>query len=615
MPRHQTALMILVLGLSGCVHGRNGPPVARGSAAPPVAMRPIPSLRETINGDLRPGANAAGGPTMADGIPTNVSPSRLPAPRPVAIASLPSIRDTINEGPKPPADPGPAVTAMHRAAIGSAAANPPTTLPPLPPEVAASSSSPGPVPAEPPAALPQLPPEVAVSAAAPELPPLPNEAPALPNAATPAQQVEPPAPAPITLVDPPPTLPESAQTVNANDAPPMVDASVVPTATPAPITIVDPPPAGFEPPQAAASNDAPVDSAVRPVVSDPTEFRSRTEIRSQLDTGKVISHTVATVGSESVSLSELQDAVREFVRANVPKGQKISREDANLISKNVLEGLIDQAILAQEAKHVLLKSDKQRQAFDQFLENVWKDRELPKLMRRHDVKSERALREKLEEQGRSLDLVRERFRRDTMAQEFMMQAMRSRLVAPEGPELWSYYQAHLKDFQRPARITWREIAVKVDRSNDRAAAKRKAEVILDRLRRGEDFTAIATKESQGPTASKGGLWETEPGAVAAPAVNAALATLPLNTVSTVLEAPASYHLVRVEGRREAGPTPFYEVQNEIRTTLQNEAAQREAAAYTAKLREKTIVTYHFGKDRAETSAPRDAQTRPAAVAP
>ena len=79
------------------------------------------------------------------------------------------------------------------------------------------------------------------------------------------------------------------------------------------------------------------------------------------------------------------------------------------------------------------------------------------------------------------------------------------------------------------------------------------DALLARLRNGEDFATLAKKESQGPTASAGGKWETTPGSYGVPSVNDALNRLGVNQLSPIIEAPSSFHIVLVELRRPAGP--------------------------------------------------------------
>lgn len=320
--------------------------------------------------------------------------------------------------------------------------------------------------------------------------------------------------------------------------------------------------------------------------------------KARIDSGKLMGTTVATVGGVPISLRELQEVVWNWKRTYLPKGEVLPPDQLNDLTQNLLESLIDRQLYIQEAKRRFLKSDKQRQMFDDLALKEWKQREIPRLIQKHKVANEYELRDKIEAQGGSLELMRRTFSEEMMAREFVQSRLKARMVEPSQPEFVAYYHEHLQDFHQPARVVWREIVVKVPPGASRAEAKRKAEEMLGRLARGADFEAMARAESQGPTAARGGLWQTEPNASSVPAVNAALASVPLNSISPVLEGPASFHIVRVESRTEAGPLPFDDekgiVQRKIRQKLQETAFQRELEAFTSQLRSQTVITYLYG---------------------
>jgi peptidyl-prolyl cis-trans isomerase SurA len=175
------------------------------------------------------------------------------------------------------------------------------------------------------------------------------------------------------------------------------------------------------------------------------------------------------------------------------------------------------------------------------------------------------------------------------------------------PEMRNYYNEHLKDFERPAMLTWREVVVEVGKYPSRAEARRKAEAVLDRLRRGEDFAKVAASESDGPNKARGGLWETTPGSYAIPAVNDALAKLPAEADQPDPRGPEQLprRPRRVAPPGGAGELP--EVQDVIRRKLREQTHGREATAYLAKLRKKTLIHSIF--DDTE-SAPRLARPSP-----
>jgi peptidyl-prolyl cis-trans isomerase SurA len=269
----------------------------------------------------------------------------------------------------------------------------------------------------------------------------------------------------------------------------------------------------------------------------------------------------------------------------------LSPADNYRLVKTVLDDMIDRTIVTQEAKREI-KNKKQLDLFIKQADKIWMDEEMPPLLRQTATTNIYELKQKLEEREESLDEIQEAFRKEFLFRGFLEYKIGPKLRV-DLPEMVDYYQAHIREFDQPATITWREVMVEVSKHPDRLAARRKADALLARLLRGEDLAVLARAESHGPNRSAGGSWQTSPGGYAVPAVNAALSALPLGQISQVIEGPSSYHIVRVEARRAAGPATFAEMQDRIRTAVRSEKVAKESNAYIAKLRNNTVVVTVF----------------------
>ena len=218
----------------------------------------------------------------------------------------------------------------------------------------------------------------------------------------------------------------------------------------------------------------------------------------------------------------------------------------------------------------MLKNPKQLDRLYEAADKFWREEELPPLMRHYLADNEFQLKQKLADAGLPLEFLHQSHRQEFLAQVYLDQKL-SEGRKVELPEMLKYYNDHLhdKEYDRPAQITWRELVVEKDRHPNPADARRKADNLLARLKRGESFAALARKESEGPSSirAQGGLMQTSPGSYAVEAVNQALDSLPLNQVSPVLEGPSSLHIVLVENRRAAGPASFEEVQDLMRNKV------------------------------------------------
>ena len=333
--------------------------------------------------------------------------------------------------------------------------------------------------------------------------------------------------------------------------------------------------------QAVPKNDSKV------AESDEAEaLRSKLPPRSVFEAGKAM----AKVGEELITLHELKYAVKQR-RTALPPGQQLSSEDNYRLAKGVLNDMVDRALVLQDAKRAI-KNPKQMKMFMDMADKVWTDEELPPLLRKYAVSNIYELKQKLTENNDSIEQLREAYRQDFLFRGFIDQKLGPKMKV-ELPEMIDYYNKHLNDFDQAAQITWREVVIEVSAHPGRAEAKKKADAALARLRRGDDFAAVAANMSEGPNKAKGGLWKTAPGSYNVASVNAAIETLPIHQISQVVESPTGYHIVRVESRRPAGPLTFAEVQDKIRHALRTLKVREHSTAYLEVLRKKTPVSTVF----------------------
>lgn len=148
----------------------------------------------------------------------------------------------------------------------------------------------------------------------------------------------------------------------------------------------------------------------------------------------------------------------------------------------------------------------------------------------------------------------------------------------------------------------RHILVKVPSTaseEDKAAARKKAEALLARAKKGDDFAALAEAESDDPgSAKKGGdLGYNPKGRMVAPFDEAQFA-LKVGEISDVVESSFGFHVIKVEGIRE-GDVPVDEAKREIADGLYREQKASELAKAAA---EATQAELAAGKSIEEVGA-------------
>ena len=128
----------------------------------------------------------------------------------------------------------------------------------------------------------------------------------------------------------------------------------------------------------------------------------------------------------------------------------------------------------------------------------------------------------------------------------------------------------LKDFYNKAAdlITASQILIKPDGNSPeaKAEARKKAELILQRIKKGEDFTKIAAEESGCNSAvdgTPGSLGEFGRGQMVQEFEDAAFA-LPVDGISNVVETPFGFHIIKVFKKRKRELPPFNQVKDKIK---------------------------------------------------
>ncbi len=347
----------------------------------------------------------------------------------------------------------------------------------------------------------------------PELPPLPDNKPAAaqpvpqtpasspsasaPAAATAGPPLEPAAPPAVSPAGPPPDLgppsvdpgpptgdnrPAASTNVAQMPMPELAPASGQPTPT------LAAQPAASAPSTAPATPPGKDAQVVRTAYQSPM---SDARTPSTKHSSKSADQIAAKVGSEVITLQDLIVAIKEFCKEKNVNPNQLPPEEKNKIAGGVLRNLIERSLLAQEAKHTI-KDPKQYDQFMQVADKVWREEQLPPLQYQYAVDNEQALRDKLREQGRSLEGMHQTFRQVFIAESFRHEKLKDKLKV-ELPDLLKYYNEHVSQhkFDRPAQITWREIIVEVAKYPNRDVARQKANALYEKLRRGADFAKLA----------------------------------------------------------------------------------------------------------------------------
>jgi peptidyl-prolyl cis-trans isomerase SurA len=322
--------------------------------------------------------------------------------------------------------------------------------------------------------------------------------------------------------------------------------------------------------------------------------------------GQVIEEIIARVNNQIITRSEFlrsKDQLRDEVKQQEPaNADRLYGER----EKDVLRDLIDQQLLIDKAKDLGITGDTD---LIKRLDQMRKDMKL---------ESMEALEKAATAQGISYEDFKQNLRNQIITQKVIGEEVGSHLSITK-EEAQKFYDEHKKELEQPEAIHLSEIliapkvpappkpadGVAPDAAEQAAArqaaeeaalaaAKTKADDVLDQIRKGATFEDAAKKYSDGPSASQGGdLGVFRRGALARELEDKTFA-MKAGEVTDVIRTKQGYVILKVTDHQKAGIPEMKDVANKIQDALYFEKLQPALRAYLTKLREDAYIKIAAG---------------------
>jgi peptidyl-prolyl cis-trans isomerase SurA len=312
---------------------------------------------------------------------------------------------------------------------------------------------------------------------------------------------------------------------------------------------------------------------------------------------------VAKVNSAKISRSEME---RYYKTQVAGQPQPLPDEQAEVVRLNVLRQLIDNEILRQRAEKLGLV------ATDDEVQSKLNEIKAPYTQEQFD--------QKLKEQGRTLEQLKEDLRRALTAEKVQNKEITSKIEVKDS-DVNDYYNAHKADFNsvEPAYHIANIVVTNTpgparnrrnnNKAQDDAEAKRKIQMIANRLDSGEDFATVAMDWSEDPdTAMTGGDLGITPESglkqTDAATRDAVLKLKPGQYSGVIPMVPPGtrqvigYRIVKLLNKEPAGQRDLKDprVQQFIRDNLRERREQLLKSAYYDVLRDQAKVENYYAED-------------------
>ncbi|MBZ5539327.1 MAG: SurA N-terminal domain-containing protein [Acidobacteriia bacterium] len=309
----------------------------------------------------------------------------------------------------------------------------------------------------------------------------------------------------------------------------------------------------------------------------------------------------ASVNGKEIKREEVDKYYRTRVN---PEGQEPSQEEALSLKLNVLDELINNEILLERAKKLNLE------ASDGEVEDKFTELKSPY--------TEDEFQRQLKERGVGVEDLKRDLRRQLSIQKLLNREVVAKITITD-QDVTDFYNANKMQFNvaepqyRIAQIvvTPRKEQQVRNRKNDDATneteARRKIQMILDRLNASGDFTQLAMDYSEDPaSATTGGDLGYVPESSLSrsdPALKKAVVSMKPGQVSPVIAAKDAYYILKLVAREAPGQRGLTDpnVQQTIRDTLRNRKEQLLRAAYLAIARDEAHVSNYLAQQVIEAA--------------
>jgi peptidyl-prolyl cis-trans isomerase C len=303
---------------------------------------------------------------------------------------------------------------------------------------------------------------------------------------------------------------------------------------------------------------------------------------------------MVTVNSEDITEGRLDSLVKPMLEQKQAMGQQADQAAIDQMRSQMLDNLITDALVRQQIeihKVVVIDDD-----VDNYIREKLAATEPP--MTIDDLKS------RIQQMGGTYEQWKQMMGfQKRLQMEKLLEANYPEQMKITDANAKKFYDDNPKYFQKPEQVRASHILCAVDIKDPckvpqlKVAAKKKADDILDQIRKGADFAEMAEKYSEDVlTVKRGGDLDYFEKRITLPDYAKAAFNLNLKVgeVSDVFETAKGYHIIKVTDRREPSTVPFEKAEPSIIDALKSQKEETLVETYLEKLRGEAKIVYPPG---------------------
>jgi len=296
---------------------------------------------------------------------------------------------------------------------------------------------------------------------------------------------------------------------------------------------------------------------------------------------EIVDRIVAVVNDDVITLMELNTSLKPYKEKIRSLGYPPEKENELLfkIRKDILDRLINQKIEDQEIERSKVEISEDQ--IDTTIERIKETNYL----------TDEQLRAALAKDGMTMEEYRKNIKNQILRGRLVNLKVKSKIVITT-EDIKAYYENHIKEYGGKQKYHLFNIIMKVPLFSDsekKLEIKAKMDEILEKLKAGESFRALAAKYSESPAASGGGdLGEFEFDTLS-PHLQSAIEKIKPGEFTPVIDTDQGYQIFFLEEILKGKGKTLEEVTPEIESKLLNESIDKKYHTWIGDLRKQAVI--------------------------
>ena len=298
---------------------------------------------------------------------------------------------------------------------------------------------------------------------------------------------------------------------------------------------------------------------------------------------------VASVNGTAISQDEFNRTLTYQQQLAAMQGVTIADDQMPELKYELLEGLIGNELLYQDSQKNGIKVE-EKEINESYDEQKQKGQ----------YKTDAEFLEALKQSKHTMASYRAQIKQTLAINHYIKSKFTDSTVISD-TEAKKYYDDNPASFQQAAQVRVSHIMIRFASNAEQSKkdeAKKKIEQVMQRLKAGEDFAAVAKEVSEDTNskANGGDLNYFSKGQIGSQSFEDAAFALKKGETSNIVETTSGYHIIKLTDKMDAKKISYEEAKNDIISSLKSSKVNSNVSKYIVKLKNKsTIETFPISK--------------------